>query len=142
MNQIEFETALLLRDKNFENWDNNITFPKNKTEYRKSNIAVNQDIIKNWLREKHNIFIDIIPFYNEEDLPIITIPKGTVLFRNHDNPQVIANDFVGMPKKSFWNGEEYYLSSNHLVWYSLRPFEKMFGDITSINVLQNDIKVI
>ena len=80
--------------------------------------------------------------YKEEDLPVITIPKGTVLFRNHPNPQVIANDFIGMPKKSFWFGEEYYLSSNHLVWYSLRPFEEMFGNTTSINVLQNDIKVI
>lgn len=80
--------------------------------------------------------------YNEEDFSVITIPKGTVLFRNHATPQIIANDFAGMPKKSFWNGEEYYLSSNHLVWYSLRPFEEMFGGTTSINVLQNDIKVI
>ena len=85
---IEFETALLLRDKNFENWDNNITFPKNKTEYKKSNIAVTQDVIKNWLREKHNIFIDIIPFYNEEDLPLTKTnrpkPKGYFVWDYYD----------------------------------------------------------
>jgi len=124
--------------------NNNITFIPKEYYYSNVNITLIGNPIGKEIYHIASPDLKLIEHrkYNEEDLPIITIPKGTVLFRNHDNPQVIANDFVGMPKKSFWNGEEYYLSSNHLVWYSLRPFEKMFGDITSINVLQNDIKVI
>lgn len=75
--------------------------------------------------------------YNNDKFPIITFRKGTVLFRKHHDLALIAEDFIGKPF-----GDDYYLSPDHLVWYSLSPFEKYFGNITSINVLQNDVHLI
>jgi len=80
--------------------------------------------------------------YNGEKFNVITFRKGTVLFRNYALLSVVAEDFIGKVKKSFLWGEEYYLSPDHLVWYSLSPFDEMFGSIKSINVLQQDITLI
>ena len=73
---------------------------------------------------------------------MITFKKGTVLFRNYYRKEVIRQDFVGLPKSSFWFGQDYYLSPDHLIWYSLSPFDTLFGPIKSINVLQEDVKLI
>lgn len=143
-NKISKMPKLTRNIKNLFLKNNNISFvPK---EYYNSdvNIALIGNPVAKELYHIESPDLKLIEYrvYHDEDFPVITIPKGTVLFRNHINPRFIARDFVGMLKKSFWNGEEYYLSPNHLVWYSLRPFEEMFGSVTSINVLQNDIKVI
>jgi hypothetical protein len=75
--------------------------------------------------------------YDDNKFSIITFKKGTVLFRKHHSIALIAEDFIGKPLE-----DKYYLSPDHLVWYSLSPFEKYFGSITSINVLQNDVHLI
>lgn len=80
--------------------------------------------------------------YNGEKFPVITFRKGTVLFRNYHDLSLVAEDFIGKVKKSFFWGEEYYLSPDHLIWYSLSPFDTMFGNIKSINVLQQDVTLI
>jgi hypothetical protein len=80
--------------------------------------------------------------YNGEKFPVITFRKGTVLFRNYHDLSLVAEDFIGKVKKSFLWGEEYYLSPDHLIWYSLSPFDTMFGNIKSINVLQQDVTLI
>lgn len=86
---ITFETAKLSKDKGFDlkvkNWFDISWHPfikKNPIEWE-SSIFVDfnsgktnqfsrptQSLIQRWLRDKHNILIDICAYYKEEDLPL------------------------------------------------------------------------
>lgn len=57
---INFETAVLAKEKGF---DIQLYGKKDKTPY-------NQHILEKWLRDKHNIIVDIVSYYNEDQLPL------------------------------------------------------------------------
>jgi hypothetical protein len=69
--------------------------------------------------------------YANREVPVITIPKGTLLFRAVVEP---ITDFVGVP-----NGDTHCIAPHHNVWFYLAPTvidadPKWFGEYKSVQV--------
>ena len=106
---ISFETAKLAKEKglldSFESCLNKTEYVSafyseygvsfEETEFQLQDCAIQdryyrptQSFLKKWLREEHNIFIDVVFFYNEEDLPLTKTnrpkPKGYFVWNYYD----------------------------------------------------------
>ncbi len=128
---IELETAMLAKEKNFDitcDWGfrlykkefsregNKIeigtiesAFNVNNKDMAGSNVydkiaRPTQSLLQKWMRDVHNILIDVIPFYNEEDLPLTKTnrpkPKGYFVWDYYDE------DFSEAKAEKFTNYED------------------------------------
>lgn len=116
----------------------------NKIENLPNNIKVENIITcKNDTEDyecvKKNFNEDNIETHYSKDrkLTVLTLKKGTLLFRTMQNLHNIRESFVGVQDKN-----EYILSSDHESYFFLHPFNNGYGDNTVIFVLTNDVKVI
>lgn len=76
-----------------------------------------------------NIFIKNNEYY-------LRLKKGTILFHNMENYEKYTEMYLGY---KVYN--RYILFPDHQVYFFLHPFCMTYGDITTINVLQNDVIV-
>ena len=58
--------------------DNDIVAILKKNGFNK--VTWTREEIKNWLRINFNIFVDVLPLYNESDLPLILIFRNPLKF--------------------------------------------------------------
>lgn len=77
---------------------------------------------------------------DDKEFQVITIPKGTVIFRNNHRMEHIIFDYIGA--QSVENPDEYILSPDHQLWFYLKPFDNWFGKVQTFNVVTRDIVVI
>jgi len=78
-----------------------------------------------------------ISYVNE--IPILTLKKGTVLFHNMNEMENIYDMYLGIKV-----GDSYVMNFNSQIYFFSQPFYSVssYGSITTICVLQNDVKVI
>jgi hypothetical protein len=83
---------------------------------------------------------------NEDNIKYDTyiIPKGTILFRNFERMEDLSSVYIGFQPKE--NDGNYYLHPDQYTFFFTSPkrllFNSLFGNISSIFVLQNDIEVL
>lgn len=77
-----------------------------------------EDSIPNKYRYISDLSLISIIEYNGMDVELLTIPKGTVLFRNLKGE--LLSDFLGV--KSYKDPDNYYLFPNHQVFFYQSPF--------------------
>ena len=77
---------------------------------------------------------------DDKEFQVITIPKGTVIFRNNHKVEIIIKDYIG--EQSVENPDEYILSPDHQLWFYLKPFDNWFGKVQTFNIVTQDIVVI
>ncbi len=80
--------------------------------------------------------------YKGDDVNIITIPKGTILFRGYSSKDEIISDFVGYPSKN----DDTIIPKDYNVFFYPYPFvvENYFRHFNTfaIMVLQYDIQIV
>jgi hypothetical protein len=75
---------------------------------------------------------------NKNDIPTLTLKKGTVLFHNMETMENIYDMYLGIKV-----GDSYVMNFNSQVYFMPHPFHTVaYGRMTTICVLQNDVKVI
>ena len=72
----------------------------------------------------------------ENDEYYLTLKKGTILFHNMTEYDKYSEMYLGYKVNN-----RYILFPDHQVYFFLHPFCMSYGNITTINVLQNDVKV-
>lgn len=66
----------------------------------------------------------------------LTLKKGTILFHNMSYYKNYSEMYLG-----FKVDGKYILSPDHQTYFFLHPFCLTYGEITTINVLQNDVRI-
>ena len=76
---------------------------------------------------------------NKNGIPTLTLKKGTVLFHNMNKMENIYDMYLGIKA-----GDSYVMNFNSQVYFFSQPFYSVssYGTITTVCVLQNDVKVI
>lgn len=75
---------------------------------------------------------------NKNEIPVLTLRKGTVLFHNMETMENIYDMYLGIKV-----GDSYVMNFNSQVYFMPHPFHTVsYGKMTTICVLQNDVKVI
>ena len=84
----------------------------------------------------YNVNENNISFTN--GLPILKLKKGTVLFHNMNEMENIYDMYLGIKVS-----DSYVMNFNTQIYFMSQPFHTVtYGSITTICVLQNDVKVI
>ncbi len=118
--------------------NNNIeTFPSSFKKFKNlKNLRIENNPGSLQYYKVNNVNENNISFENE--IPVLTLKKGMVLFHNMYEMKNIYDMYLGIKV-----GDSYVMNPNSQIYFLPHPFHTVaYGTITTICVLQNDVKVI